>query len=101
MREPKEVERLRLAETPSMSIRNFGSAKLDEPRLVGMKGEPEACEPCLEIGKEPLCLVLMLKADDMVSRAAEFHHRALAEPDVRLAPHPAPIVRPRPYRSLQ
>ncbi len=36
-----------------------------------------------------------------VSRAAEFHHRALAEPDVRLAPHPAPIVRPRPYRSLQ
>jgi len=29
-----------------------------------MKGEPEACEPCLEIGKEPLCLVLMLKADD-------------------------------------
>ena len=36
-----------------------------------------------------------------VSRAAEFHRRALAEPDVRLAPHPAPIVRPRPYRRLQ
>ena len=49
-----------------MSICNCGSAKLDEPRLVGMKGEPEACEPCLEIGKEPLCLVLMLKADDGV-----------------------------------
>ena len=31
-----------------------------------------------------------------VSRAVEFHLRALAEPDVRLAPHPAPIVRPRP-----
>jgi phytoene dehydrogenase-like protein len=31
-----------------------------------------------------------------VSRAAESHRRALAEPDVRLAPHPAPIVRPRP-----
>ena len=26
-----------------------------------MKGEPEACEPCLEIGKEPLYLVLMLQ----------------------------------------
>jgi hypothetical protein len=64
MREPEEIERLRLAKTPSMPIRNCGSAKLDEPRLVGMKGEPEACEPCLEIGKEPLCLVLMLKADD-------------------------------------
>jgi hypothetical protein len=32
----------------------------------------------------------------VVSRAAEFHHRALAEPDGRLPPHPAPIVRPRP-----
>jgi hypothetical protein len=31
--------------------------ELDKPRLVGMKGEPEAREPCLEIGKEPLCLV--------------------------------------------
>ena len=31
-----------------------------------------------------------------VSRAVEFHRRALAVPDVRLAPHPAPIVRPRP-----
>ena len=70
MREPEEIEQLRLAETPSMSIRNCGSAKLDEPRLVGMKGEPEACEPCLEIGKEPLCLVLMLKADDGVVRIA-------------------------------
>ena len=34
------------------------------------QGEPEACEPCLEIGKEPLCLVLMLKADDGVVRIA-------------------------------
>ena len=34
--------------------------------------------------------------DDEVSRAAESHHRALAEPDVRLSPHPAPIVQPRP-----
>src|SRR5262249_59525994 len=34
--------------------------------------------------------------DVAVSRAAELHHRALAEPDVMLAHHPAPIVRPRP-----
>ena len=39
---------------------------------------------------------LVLEAHDEVSRAVEFHRRALAEPDVRLAPHPAPIVRPRP-----
>jgi hypothetical protein len=36
-----------------------------------------------------------------VSRAAESHRRALAEPDVRLSPHPAPIVRPRPCKSPQ
>ena len=70
MREPEEVEQLRLAETPSMPIRNCGSAKLDEPRLVGVKGKAEAYEPCLKIGKEPLCFVLMLKADDGVVRIA-------------------------------
>ena len=70
MREPEEVERLWLAETPSLPVRNCGSAELDEPRLVGMKGEAKACEPCLEIGKELLCLVLMLKADDGVVRIA-------------------------------
>src|SRR5271169_1896991 len=70
MREPQEVERLRLAETLSMPICNCGSAELDEPRLVGMKGEPEACEPCLKIGKELLCFVPMLEADDRVVRIA-------------------------------
>ena len=34
--------------------------------------------------------------DHEVSRAGESHPRALAEPDVRLSPHPAPIVQPRP-----
>jgi hypothetical protein len=36
-----------------------------------------------------------------VSSAGEFHPRALAETDVRLSPHPAPIVRPRPCRRRQ
>src|SRR5215469_15755016 len=36
---------------------------------------------------------------DQVSRAGESHPRALAEPDVRLSPHPAPIVQPRPCGS--
>src|SRR5215469_15567468 len=38
---------------------------------------------------------------DQVSRAGESHPRALAEPDVRLSPHPAPIVQPRPCKSPQ
>src|SRR5215471_12348383 len=36
-----------------------------------------------------------------VSRAGESHPRALAEPDVRLSPHPAPIVQSRPCKSAQ
>ena len=93
MREPEEVERLWLAETPSLPVRNCGSAKLDEPRLVGMKGEAEACEPCLKIGKKLLCLVLMLKADDGVVRVAgslRLHRDGLAPSTFRRSPG-API----------
>jgi hypothetical protein len=39
--------------------------------------------------------------DVAVSRAGELHPRALAEPDVRLSPHPAPIAQPRPCNSPQ
>src|SRR6516225_5076228 len=42
-----------------------------------------------------------LAQDHKVSRARESHPRALAEPDVRLSPHPAPIVQPRPCKSPQ
>jgi hypothetical protein len=43
---------------------NKGGLSWEMPRSA------EACEPCLEIGKELLCLVLMLKADDGVVRIA-------------------------------
>ena len=76
MREPQEVERLQLAETPSTPIRDCGSDELDKSRLVGIKGESEACEPCLEIGKELLCLVLMLEANDRVIRIAHDNNAA-------------------------
>src|SRR5271157_3383114 len=42
-----------------------------------------------------------LAVTNEVSRAEESHRRALAEPDMKLAPHPAPIARPRPYRRRQ
>ena len=47
VRNPQEVERLRLAETLGTTIRNCASTELDEPHLVGVKGELEAREPCL------------------------------------------------------
>jgi len=30
----------------------------------------------------------------MVSSPGEFHPQALSEPDLRLSPHPAPIIQP-------
>jgi hypothetical protein len=36
--------------------------------------------------KSPICF------DREVSRPAEFHHQPLAEPDVTLSRHPAPII---------
>ena len=39
-------------------------------------------------------LVLAAAGHDEVSRREEFHLPALAEPDVNLAAHPAPIVQP-------
>jgi len=50
------------------------------------------------LGKTPAELPFI---GDQVSRAGESHPRALAEPDVRLSPHPAPIVQPRPCKSPQ
>ena len=41
VREPKEVERLRLAETSSAASGNCLPAELDEPRLFGMEAELE------------------------------------------------------------
>jgi DNA-binding NtrC family response regulator len=43
----------------------------------------------------------VLSEDYEVSRPAESHRQALAEPDVRLPPHPAPIVQPYPCSSRQ
>ena len=76
MREPKEVERLRLAEAPSVSVCDREPTELDEPRLIRMKCEPEACEPCLEIDKELLRLMPMLEADNGVIRITNDNHVA-------------------------
>jgi len=74
--EPEEVERLRFPEALSSPAGNRLPSKLNEPRLVGMKSEPEACEPCFEISKELLCLMPMLEADDGVVRIAHDDHPA-------------------------
>lgn len=72
------------------------AAELDQAGLVRMQRQRELLQPVAHCVPEAPSVALMLEPDDEVSRAVESHRRALAEPDVRLAPHPAPIVRPRP-----
>src|ERR1700730_15167099 len=74
MLEPQEVERLRLAEASSAAVRNCVPPKLDEPRLLGMKIQAKTSEPRLEVGKELLCFVPMLEANDGVVRVAHDNH---------------------------
>src|SRR5215813_8530110 len=67
--EAEKVERLRVAEASSTSVRSREPPELDEPRLVGMKREPETGEPHLEVCKELLCFVPCM--DGCAGRPAE------------------------------
>ena len=77
------------------------AAELDQSGLVRMELQGEPLQSRLHRVLETAGVVFALETDDQVSRAGEFHPRALPEPDVRLSPHPAPIVRPRPYSRRQ
>src|ERR1700687_4248780 len=89
MLEPQEVERLRFAEASSAAVRNRVPTKLDEPRLIGMKIQSKTSEPRLEIGKELLRFVPMLKADDSVVRVA---HRTHVASGASLPPLVDPLI---------
>ena len=69
-------------------------AKVHGPGLLGVPSQPE----CVQDRRRQLAGLFGLLAgdaqDDEVSRREEFHLPALAEPDVNLAAHPAPIVQP-------
>ena len=97
MREPEEIERLRFAETPSVTVRNRGPTKLDEPRLVGMKVQSKTSEPRLEIGKELLCLVPVLETDDRIVCVAHDNHVTGGAPRRAVLPktlHRSTVVAP-------
>src|SRR5262245_7479247 len=69
---------------------------VDDLRLLRMQHQLAGREAVGTRAPECPRLLGALAVTNKVSRAAELHHRALAEPDVMLAHHPAPIVRPRP-----
>ena len=69
-------------------------SELDQPRLLGRQLQAELRKPSAQIGEEPLGVISMLEAHDVVSRRRESHPPALAEPGVNLSAHRAPIVQP-------
>src|SRR5262245_39635354 len=69
---------------------------VDDLRLLRMENQLAGRKAVRNRTPECPRLLGALAVTNQVSRAAELHHRALAEPDVMLAHHPAPIVRPRP-----
>src|SRR5512147_614398 len=82
-----------LAALPSSQGRQ--PAELDQARLVLVERQTELGQPFLEVRQHPPGIRSALEAHHEVSRAVDLHRRALAEPDVKLSPHPAPIAQPR------
>jgi hypothetical protein len=72
-----------------LSVRVRKPAKLNKPRLIGMKVQSKASEPRLEISKELLCFVPMLKADDGIVRVAHDDHVAFG---AALPPLVGPLI---------
>jgi hypothetical protein len=80
MRETKEVERLRLPQTPRLSPPSGMPPKLDQPGLVGMKFQPELREPLAKISPEPLRILLMLETNSEIVGEPDNDHVTLGVP---------------------
>jgi Transposase len=95
-----EIERLRLTEASS-AARNCVPPKLDERRLLGMKISVQTSEPRLEVGKELLCFVPVLEANDGVVRVAHDNHvTGGASPNCSRKPTSRSMMRrPRPQQD--
>ncbi len=72
MREPQEVETLRLAQTTPLAVRRRRAAELDEARLFLMQRERELRHPLVQLRPEPLGVGFVLETgDDVVGIAHE------------------------------
>src|SRR5215471_12983827 len=60
-----------------------------------MNGQAEAGKPLRQDGHHPAGVGFPCAAEEKSSSAGESHPRALSDPDVNLAAHPAPIVQPQ------
>src|SRR5208337_2809223 len=77
MREPQEVETLRLPLTAPLTVRRRPAAELDEARLFLMQREREPRHTLIQARPEPLGVGLVLEAGDDVVGVTHEDNRAL------------------------
>src|ERR1700735_4238643 len=99
--EAQEAEALRLAQPALLAPRRRMAAELNQTGLLRMQRQRKLLQPRAHHVEEPMSIGRVLEPSHKVSRPAESHRQALAEPDVRLRPHPAPIVQPYPCSRRQ
>src|SRR6266536_3884075 len=87
VREAQEGERLRLAEAPLLSSLGGEAAELEQARLLGGQLQAELRKSVAKLGEEPLGVIPVLEADDVVVGDAHDDHLATRMP-------PPPLVGP-------
>src|SRR5450755_296300 len=88
-REPQEGERRVLIRAPPPLV-----LAVPDPGLAGMQPQPDLLHPVPEGSQHLAGLPLSDAVHHRVSGRGESHPPALAEPDLNLSTHPAPIAQP-------
>ena len=74
MREPQEIERLGLTQTPCRPVPGGVRPELDQPGFVRVQRQPELRQPLAKIGQQSLRVGLVLETHDEVVREADDDH---------------------------
>src|SRR5438094_8907338 len=88
MRKPQEVERLRLALTPSLPVVGSKPPELNQAGLVRVEVQSELLQPLPPFPEEPLCVGAILEPYHTVAGIADYDNLSPSRP-------PAPLLDPR------
>src|SRR5450755_613161 len=94
MREPEELERLRLAEPTRLAVAGGVPPELDQPRLLSIQLQTEFREPVAKVSPELLGVFPMLKSHyEVVSEANDHNVTARVPSPPLVSPHIQDVVR--------
>src|SRR5664279_5945342 len=71
VREPQEIERLGLTQTPRRPEPGGVRPELDQPGFVRVQRQTEIRQPLAKVGQQPLRVVFVLETHDEVVREAD------------------------------